>query len=376
MRLNAGLLLPIVITIISCSHNTTSSNNDRTSLLNIGDPAPPLKVSNWLKGKPVQQYEKGKVYIIEFWATWCAPCKAAMPHLSDLSREYGEKVTIIGMDIMEKPTTPLQKIKDFVDSMGVNMDYTVAVQDSNFMEKEWLFASGEQAIPQTFVVNQEGKLAWIGHPGKMSEVLNKVINKTWDIKEALNKRTSEKYLMKLDDSLNKVLMIYAENRTKPGDTGMPDMALLKIEEIVDKEPALKYAPLVAFHTFEALLKTNPHKAYEYGKTAIATSTYQQTPCAFIIGCIDWHADKLNLPAEIYRLGAEAYQAEINDMLYPELVNIPRRYAKMAGWYWRANEKEKAIAAQTKAIEELKKRKGISKEDLSFYEEQLMSYKNP
>lgn len=73
-------------------------------------------------------------------------------------------------------------------------------------------------------------------------------------------------------------------------------------------------------------------------------------------------------------GAEAYQAEIDDTPYPELVNMPKRYNKMAEWYWRANEKEKAVAAQTRAIEELEKRKGVSKEDLSLYEARLKRYK--
>jgi hypothetical protein len=88
----------------------------------------------------------------------------------------------------------------------------------------------------------------------------------------------------------------------------------------------------------------------------------------------WYSDKLNLPPEIYRLGAEACQEEIDAIPYPELVNMPKRYNIMAEWYWRAKEKAKAINAQIKAIEELKKRKGSSKENLSLYEARLKRYK--
>lgn len=40
---------------------------------NIADPAPSLYVQEWLKGTPIQQFEKGRIYVIEFWATWCKP---------------------------------------------------------------------------------------------------------------------------------------------------------------------------------------------------------------------------------------------------------------------------------------------------------------
>lgn len=130
--------------------------------LNLGDPVPALQVRQWLKGIPVQRFEKGKVYVLEFWATWCAPCKAAMPHLSALAREYKDRVTFIGIDIMEMKPTSLEKVKAFVDSMGQRMDYHVAVEDSNFMATNWMEAAAEQGIPSSFVVNGEGRLAWIG----------------------------------------------------------------------------------------------------------------------------------------------------------------------------------------------------------------------
>ena len=72
-----------------------------------GDPAPPLKVSKWLQGEPVKAFEPGKVYVVEFWATWCGPCIAFMPHLAELQAEYKDKsVTVIGFtarDVLGKP---------------------------------------------------------------------------------------------------------------------------------------------------------------------------------------------------------------------------------------------------------------------------------
>src|SRR5438270_13996920 len=65
--------------------------------LKIGDPAPPLKASRWLQGDEVRAFEPGKVYVVEFWATWCGPCIAFMPSLAELQAEYKDKgVTCIG----------------------------------------------------------------------------------------------------------------------------------------------------------------------------------------------------------------------------------------------------------------------------------------
>jgi thiol-disulfide isomerase/thioredoxin len=368
MRLNFQLLLLLCIIPF-----TTYPQNKQPPSLYLGDPAPPLRVREWIKGKPVQRFEKGKVYVLEFWATWCTPCKAAMPHLSALAREYKDIVTILGIDVMEKKTTSIEKVKAFVDSMGLRMDYHVAAEDSNFMMAGWLDASGEQGIPKTFVVNAEGRLSWIGHPKDLDKVLRKIVNNTWDIKEALTKRNLGKHLAKLDEDASYELFNYVGD-PRTGDPGRPDSALFYINETVRKEPKLKYAPLIASRTFFLLLKTNPHKAYEYGKVAIVTPTYKEPAYNAIIGAIEENSNKLNLSAEIYLLGAEAYQAQIDEIPYPELGNMPRLYNKMAEWYWRADDKSKAIEALQKAIEVLKNKKDFSATEMAALKSRLQQYK--
>jgi thiol-disulfide isomerase/thioredoxin len=50
----------------------------------VGDAAPPLTVRKFVKGEPVTSLEKGKIYVLDFWATFCRPCLEAMPHVSEL----------------------------------------------------------------------------------------------------------------------------------------------------------------------------------------------------------------------------------------------------------------------------------------------------
>src|SRR5258707_7964049 len=65
--------------------------------LKVGDPAPKLKADKWLQGSEVTEFAADKVYVVEFWATWCGPCIVMMPHMSEMQAEFKDKgVTFIG----------------------------------------------------------------------------------------------------------------------------------------------------------------------------------------------------------------------------------------------------------------------------------------
>ena len=297
-----------------------------------------------------------------------------MPHLSALAREYKDKVNFLGVDIYENQTYSIKNVQAFVDSMGNRLDYNVAVQDSNFMEEGWIFPSGDPGIPRTFVVNEEGRLAWIGHPKDLGEILPKIVDNSWDIKAALAKRNLDKHLESLNKEAGYHLNMYLGDREKPGDPGKPDWALLVIEDLIFDEPQLKYTPVIAFHTFSSLLKTNLHKAYEYGKIAIVTTTYKEPAYDEILSAIELYSKKLKLPLEIYLLGAEAYQLQIDQIPYPEIINMAREFSNMANLYWLAKNKSKAIDSQNKAIESLKTKKDFSVVEMAALERKLKQYK--
>ena len=123
--------------------------------LDPGDPAPALNPAKWLKGAPITGFEKGKVYVVEFWATWCGPCKANIPHLTELAHQYKDKVSITGVSIWEShdptDTNYFNKVEKFVESEGDKMDYTVAVDSpQSDVAKAWMVAAGEKGIPASF----------------------------------------------------------------------------------------------------------------------------------------------------------------------------------------------------------------------------------
>jgi thiol-disulfide isomerase/thioredoxin len=155
--------------------------------LKVGDPAPPLTVTKWLQGAEVKAFESGKVYVVEFWATWCSPCVAFMPHLSELQAEYKDKgVTVIGFtarDIFGKPGHSEKDVVDFVNRRGKQLGYTFAFADDGTTTAAWMTAAGREGIPCTFVVDKAGKLAYIGHPLYLPAVLPKVVEGKTTAKE-------------------------------------------------------------------------------------------------------------------------------------------------------------------------------------------------
>jgi thiol-disulfide isomerase/thioredoxin len=362
-------LLMLLFGLLSIAAN---GQETQFPLLNIGDAAPSLQVRAWLKGTPIQRFEPGRVYVVEFWATTCGPCIAAMPHLSLVAGKYKKMVTVIGVDVMERDPS-MKKLKAFVDSMGSAMDYPVATEDSNFMTTRWFNASGETGIPVAFAINQEGRVAWIGHPNDLDEALPKILNNSLDIEKASAERKSNKRLEMLDDSAGHELLYYRAEVEKRDSGKLDSLLLNRIAEIVRKEPELKYAPDVAASTFTILLKTDPQKAYEYGKVFMVTPTYQHPPYYVIFNNINSYPEEKKLPPQIYELGAQAYQARID--LSPKTIDLPKTYHIMADWYWRAHDTSKAIETEEKAIEALKTGKRASVDSLAAFESRLQLYKN-
>lgn len=117
--------------------------------------------------------------MVEFWATWCGPCLAGMPHLSDLQAEYADRnVTVIGFtsrDLLGKPDHSEMGVTDFVHGRGKRFNYTFAYADDGATADAWMTAAGREGIPCTFVVDQAGKIADIGHPMYLPAVLPKVV---------------------------------------------------------------------------------------------------------------------------------------------------------------------------------------------------------
>ena len=139
----------------------------------IGDAAAPLQIAEWIKGDAVNLNDvKGqKIVVVEFWATWCGPCKASIPHLSELAHKFADRgVVFVGVSDEDAA-----KVRPFVDNMGAKMDYTVAIDNNRQTSDGYMKAFGQNGIPCAFIVDREGRVAWVGHPmGDLEKQLEKL----------------------------------------------------------------------------------------------------------------------------------------------------------------------------------------------------------
>src|SRR5580765_6258552 len=96
-----------------------------TPTLKVGDRAPKLQTGKWVQGDPVKKFEPGKAYIVEFWATWCGPCRVSIPHLNEIHSKYKDKgLIVIGQDCWERDES---LVEPFIKKMGEKMTYRVAL---------------------------------------------------------------------------------------------------------------------------------------------------------------------------------------------------------------------------------------------------------
>jgi thiol-disulfide isomerase/thioredoxin len=342
------LLLLLLSNIVVASH----AQNYAPRLLNIGSPAPPLHVREWLKGKPIAGFEKGKVYVVEFWSTWCGPCIEEMPRLSELARKYKGKVTVLGINIYERKTNP--EVRAFVDSMAHWMDYNVAAQDSNFMETEWMDAIGQSTIPTSFVVDKNGRIAWVGYTANLANPLSKIADNNWDLVMAKEQWESEKRIAPIGNKICKDLLKFTDNRYMMDFYGDPDSALYFIDKLVASDSNFNCDYSIALTKFHALLRKSPSKAYDYGRILMKCPNPNYD--AIINTLKDFPYQYNTLPKEIFELGAEACQAKID--LYPWSSKTAKNYFKMAEWYLLAGNKKKTKQAMKRVIKAIRRKKGL------------------
>jgi thiol-disulfide isomerase/thioredoxin len=232
--------------------------------LTIGDPAPGLDVKEFVKGDAVKTFEKKKIYVVEFWATWCGPCKESIPHLTELQKKFKDAI-FIGVSILEENP---KEVVPFVKKMGDKMDYRVAVDfvpagessKKGAMAQNWMIASGQAGIPTAFVVNGDGKVAWIGHPMDLEKPLEQIVAGKYDLQAAAVKYKRERLADKLDDVVNEAL---GAEKPKP--------ALELIDKAIAADPELE--DLVAINKFRLLDSKNgdPDQALVYGEKLLKTT---------------------------------------------------------------------------------------------------------
>ncbi len=309
-----------------------------------GDPAPTLKVEKWLKGAEVKSLEKGKVYVVDFWAHWSSSCKTTVPHLTELAKKHKDKATIIGVAIWEDGKDPLADVQKFLTDIGDQADYSIAYGGKDGeMERTWMRASRTTGIPASFIVDKDGNVAWFGRTLDVDEPLQLVIDGKFDPKAAANEAKKQAELeKKVKDIEQRLRNAKQGGRTKE----MLDATL----ELVKLQPK-KYItfPGLAFKT--ALVdQKDADAAYAFAKVFVEGVGTEQKMW-MDINAIAWTIlDDPGVKKRDFEL-AMKYALKAADMTAEKDGAVLDTLARA---YWETGEKTKAVEVQERAVELVKK----------------------
>jgi thiol-disulfide isomerase/thioredoxin/tetratricopeptide (TPR) repeat protein len=181
---------------ISLESAEPADDDSTATTLEAGDPVPLWKPGKWIQGKPVKKLNPGTAYLVEFWASWCEPCRISIPYLDEIHKRYRNKgLVVIGQDCREQDDG---QIAPFMKLMKNKMTYPLALEakpglGKGRMAQEWLMASGRDSLPTAFLVDTNGRIAWIGHPLALKEqLIEDVLAGTFDAQKVAAQRARER----------------------------------------------------------------------------------------------------------------------------------------------------------------------------------------
>lgn len=320
----------LVVALSAAGGFAQDKKDDKKPKLGVGDAAPALKVTEWMNGTEPKTFEKDKVYVLEFWATWCGPCIGAMPHLTELAKANAAKgLVVIGLTHKDERGNNQKSVAAFVEkNKGEKLGYVVGYSDGTETNDAYMEAAGQDGIPCSFVIGKSGKVEFIGHPNDLDEVLPKVLDGTWkgkadadamaarekELEKVFEEKTAEATLAKLDAFMTK----YPEKAKSDDIRGMKLGLLLQAKKFDDAKPIA-----------EALI-------------AVSDAKRKMVPAVFALGFADRNAnpDKKHLDVGVKALETALKYDEKNLQLLMAAVDV----------YTFAGDKDKAAAFGKKAIE--------------------------
>ena len=359
-----------VACILSGVGALSSFSQNASDQLTIGDPAPDLTYSKWIKGTPVKSVrDNDKIFVVEFWATWCGPCIAAMPHLSELAKKYKKQAIFIGANVWEKTgdqpyESSLPKVEKFVKGSGERMSYNV-IADNNAQDlvNNWLRPAGIQGIPSTFVV-RDGKITWIGHPMHLDSILGLVVTGQFDMAQF-----KKEYDRKLNASARsraqrKAFLDSVRNYVKEREF---DSAFAMLARNVGDTVQLFRNRM---EKLDLLLDYFPESE------AIAWARQLNKDSLYIVSTSLAIVEKDSLSRESYLYAVEGLRDYLRQNEFPDII-----YSRIAKAYYKAGDHQQAVENQQIAVDVAKReidnpgfRGRIFDYTIAEYEDDLKKYK--
>jgi len=132
-----------------------------------GKPGPAFAIGEWWNGQPNIQ---GKLAIVDFWATWCGPCRAAIPHMNEIATAYPNDVACMGISDESKSNFEEGCVKHRLSKS--DFKYAVGYDPQARMKNVFQI----RGIPHVAIISSDGVVRWQGHPMSLTpDVVNQLI---------------------------------------------------------------------------------------------------------------------------------------------------------------------------------------------------------
>ena len=375
-----GYSLTHGLTLLTCCFAmaaTASAQNELT----IGSQAPSLDIDHWIsdgggKLKPVTDFEKDKVYVIEFWATWCPPCVASMPHIAELQKKMMDRnVHIISVSdedletverFLDRPVPagiakslqipqPILQLESTDEKSGqadidesnastepkkitfreLTSAYSLTTDPDQSVYSDYMEASGEGGIPTAFIVGKQGLIEWIGHPMELDEPLAQVVEGKWDRDAFMKERAQQAAIQQA------IMEVYEELQN-----GKVEKGLQKLDALIQEHKGTELAAGLLAMRIQLLVQIDPSKAAAGLKDAAAEITDPQ-----LLNGIAWSIVEYD----------EEGGVELSDDLLAAAVGVARKAVSLAPedgaildtlshLVYMQGDVDQAIKLQTKAVE--------------------------
>ena len=259
----------LFLALLSVAHTAAQAPSkdsvgpDRSFDLMVGDAAPPLSIDKWIKGESFKAFERDRVYVVEFWSTWCPPCIEGMPHTTELQKKYQDKgVTIVGVTKSD-PQNSLAAVERLVKDNGDAVGYAIAYDQGRTTFDAWMTAAGQNEIPCAFIVNRSGVIAAILQPDveDLEQPLEQIVSGEWKVAEA-----ASRYQERIEKSAKRWLLEKQLGEARKRKDWSVALQLCDDLLALDAE---KFA-VVAADKFQILLLElkDAERAYAWARTAI------------------------------------------------------------------------------------------------------------
>lgn len=153
--------------------------------LKVGSPAPALAGGEFVRGEAVKEFEKDKLYIVDFWAAGYDPSEGSLVHAGALQEKFKDQgVVVISQLVFARMEE--EYLDTYLDAFGDKLKSRVVLDvpgdnSRGAMVDTWMSPAGFQGVPATIVVGKDGRIAWIGTPARLTEeVVSQLLAGTFD----------------------------------------------------------------------------------------------------------------------------------------------------------------------------------------------------